>query len=179
MPPIPSASALQVSLHRLAAVWACLGGGLLLAIVGVTMTNAGAFALDRLAGLWGGTVAGLPGYEDFVRLTVGSAALMLFPYCQARGGHVRVDLLAETVMPAGLQRVLDRLWLFAMAALALFLAQKMAAGMIETYHDGVRSRVLGWPEWPFYLPGVASLFLWAAVTLGDFAAETTSTRHHG
>ena len=29
--------------------------------------------------------------------------------------------------------------------------------------DGALSRVLGWPEWPFYLPGIASLLLWASV----------------
>ena len=28
---------------------------------------------------------------------------------------------------------------------------------------GAVSRVLGWPEWPFYLPGLASLLLWAAI----------------
>jgi TRAP-type C4-dicarboxylate transport system permease small subunit len=176
---LPAVAALQVRLHRLAAFWAHLGGGLLLLIVAVTVTNAGAFALDRLAAAWGGAVAGLPGYEDFVRLAVGSAALMLLPYCQARGGHVSVDLLAETIMPAGLQRVLDALWLLAMAALALFLAQKMALGLVETYQDGVRSRVLGWPEWPFYAPGVASLALWAAVALADFARCLNAGRRHG
>jgi TRAP-type C4-dicarboxylate transport system permease small subunit len=176
---VPGATALQIRLHRLAGVWALLGGGLLLAIVAVTMTNVGAFALDRLAAVWGGAVAGLPGYEDFVRLAVGSAATMLLPYCQARGGHVSVDLLAETVMPARLQRVLDAVWLLAMAGLALFLAQKMAVGLVETYQDGVRSRVLGWPEWPFYAPGVASLLLWAAVALADLVAGQARLSRHG
>ena len=35
--------------------------------------------------------------------------------------------------------------------------------MLETRADGALSRVLGWPEWPFYLPGIVSLLLWAAV----------------
>ena len=64
-------------LEKLAAGSALLGGLILLAIVAVTAANAGAFALDRVARLLGGTVSGLPGYEDFVRLAVSAAALML------------------------------------------------------------------------------------------------------
>jgi hypothetical protein len=39
----------------------------------------------------------------------------------------------------------------------------MAIGMTETRADQAVSRVLGWPEWPFYLPGLVSLALWAVV----------------
>ena len=53
--------------------------------------------------------------------------------------------------------------LLAMAALALFLAYWMVHGMIETRSDGALSRVLGWTEWPFYIPGIVSLVLWATV----------------
>ncbi|MDZ7748095.1 MAG: TRAP transporter substrate-binding protein DctP [Halofilum sp. (in: g-proteobacteria)] len=154
-------------LHRVAAAWAIAGGALLLAIVAVTMTNVGAFALDRVARLFGAHVAGLPGYEDFVRLCVSAAVLMLLPWCQARRGHVAVDIFADTLMPARVQRSLDLLWQLLMAALALFLAWQMAHGMVETRADGALSRVLGWPLWPFYLPGIASLVLWAAVCLVD------------
>jgi hypothetical protein len=31
--------------------------------------------------------------------------------------------------------------------------------------------VLGWPVWPFYLPGIASLVLWAAVALADLRPD--------
>jgi TRAP-type C4-dicarboxylate transport system permease small subunit len=92
---------------------------------------------------------------------------MLLPYCQARRGHVAVDILAETVMPRGVQRGLDTLWQLLIAVLAVFLAWKMTLGMLETYGDHALSRVLGWPVWPFYLPGIASLVLWAAVALAD------------
>jgi len=162
---------MRQALHRAAAAWAILGGVLLFAIVCVTVTNVAAFTLDRLADLVGRDVSGLPGYEDFVRLAVSSAALMLFPYCQARRGHVAVDILAETVMPRGVQRVLDTLWQVLVVALAAFLAWKMTLGMLETYNDHALSRVLGWPVWPFYLPGIASLVLWAAVALADLRPD--------
>lgn len=143
-------------------LWALAAGLVLLSIVAVTTVNVGAFALDRLARLWGATVEGLPGYEDYVRLAISGAALMFFPYCQMKRGHVVVHLFTHAV-PGGLRRGLDRLWLAAIGALALFLAWWMLLGLLETRADGALSRVLGWPEWPFYLPGLVSLLIWAAV----------------
>jgi TRAP-type C4-dicarboxylate transport system permease small subunit len=151
-------------LEKIAAAWALAGGALLLLIALVTVTNAGAFLIDRLARLAGGTVAGLPGYEDFVRLTVSCAALMLIPYCQAQRGHIAVDLLFARMAPM-LRRALDRIAALGMTGLALFLAYWMSIGTAETRADHALSRVLGWPEWPFYLPGIASLLLWAAIAL--------------
>lgn len=153
---------MRAILEKVATGWALLGGVLLLVIVAVTVTNVGAFALDKIARLFGGTVSGLPGYEDFVRLAISGAALMLFPYCQLRRGHVIVDLFA-TVMPRPLRRILDVVSLIATAALALFLAYGMILGMAETRADGALSRVLGWVEWPFYVPGIVSLALWALI----------------
>jgi TRAP-type C4-dicarboxylate transport system permease small subunit len=149
-------------IERTATWWALLGGLVLLVIVLVTVSNVAAFTLDKLARLFGGTVSGLPGYEDFVRLAISAAALMLLPYCQLERGHVVVDLFAG-MMPRAAGRALTRISLAAMAALALFLAYWMVLGMQETRADGALSRVLGWPEWPFYLPGIVSLLLWATV----------------
>lgn len=160
---------------KAAAGWALLGGALLLAIALVTTANAGAFTLDRLARLFGANVSGLPGYEDFVRLVVSAAVLMLFPYCQLRRGHIVVDLFAKWLSP-GLRRALDLAALALVALLALFLAYWMALGLAETRADGALSRVLGWPEWPFYLPGLASLLLWALVALSQMAEGETGGR---
>ena len=150
--------ALRAATHA----WAVLGGVVLLAIVAVTAINVGAFALDRLARLWGGAVGGLPGYEDFVRLAVGAAVPMFLPWCQVRRGHLAVDLFLKNA-PAALRAGIDRLSLALMAALALFLAWWMTEGLLETRDDGALSRVLGWQEWPFYITGIVSLILWAAV----------------
>jgi len=151
-------------LEKLAVGCALLGGLILLAIVLVTAVNAAAFGLNRIARLFGGTVSGLSGYEDFVRLAVGAAALLFFPYCQLQRGHLAVDFLVDKMAPLA-RRALDGLSLLGIAALALFLAYWMALGMAETRADGALSRVLGWPEWPFYLPGILSLLLWAAIAL--------------
>lgn len=153
---------MRASLEKIAAAWALAGGAVLLLIAAVTAVNAGAFLLDRVARLSGGSVAGLPGYEDFVRLAVSAAALMLFPYCQARRGHVAVDLLFQR-FPNSIQSFLRAAWNGLIAALVLFLAYWMTLGMAETRADHELSRVLGWPEWPFYAPGIASLILWALI----------------
>lgn len=153
-------------LDDLVAFWALLGGGVLLSIVAVTAFNIGAHVLDRMARPFGGSVQGFPGYEDYVRLTISCAALMLLPYCQLRRGHVAVDLFAAR-MPAWLNRSMTVISLAAMAFLAVFLFGWMMVGMIETRSDGAVSRVLQWPEWPFYLPGLASLLLWTLVAARD------------
>lgn len=154
-------------MEKLAVGWALLGGVLLIAIVLVTATNVGAFTLDRFAGLFGAAVSGLPGYEDFVRLAISAAVPMFFPYCQFKRGHVAVDIFVNHLSPRA-RRGLDRFSLLAIAAMALFLTYWLILGMNETYADGALSRVLGWPEWPFYLPGITSLALWALVAFMQF-----------
>ena len=149
-------------LERLVLGWALLGGVGLLLIVGATALNVAAFALDMVARPMGGSVGVFSGYEDFVRLIVSAAVLMLFPYCQMRRGHVAVDLFVERLPLAG-QRAIDAVSLIGMTLLVGFLLYWMSIGMIETRADGAVSRVLGWPEWLFYLPGLISLALWAAV----------------
>ncbi len=153
---------MSARLEKIAAWWALAGGVILLSIAFVTVINAGAFLADRIARLADGTVSGLPGYEDYVRLAVSAAALMLIPYCQARRGHVAVDLVFKRLSNM-LQAILRTAWDVLTAVAALFLAYWMAIGMAETRADHALSRVLGWPEWPFYAPGLASLLLWAAI----------------
>lgn len=156
------------ALRHLVAFWAVLGGAGLIAIMLVTSTNVLAFLADALVARFGVDVAALSGYEDFVRLFIAGSALMFFPYCQLTRGHVAVDIFVER-LPAGLQRAMDRLYFLLTAALALFLLFYMAQGMAETRADGVITPVIGWPEWPFYGPGVVSLALWALVALAQAA----------
>lgn len=147
---------------QLAAIWALIGGAILIAIMLVTSVNIGAFSLDRIARLAGMNVAGLPGYEDFVRLAIAGAACMFLPLCQYRRGHVTVDLFTKMLSDRS-KRALDQVWLCGTVVLALFLAYWMTIGMTETRQDNALSQVLGWQEWPFFLPGIVSLLLWAIV----------------
>ncbi len=148
-------------LDRIAAGWAIAGGLLLLAIVLVTAGNVGLYIVDRIAPGRFGVVSG---YEEIARLLVSSAALMMFPYCQLKRGHVAVDVFTER-LGRGMIGGIDRLVFVLTAALALFLAYWMLFGMLEAERGGLVSPVLNWPEWPFYLPGLGSLLLWAVVAV--------------
>ncbi len=149
-------------IKRAAAAWAVAGGVLLLAIVAITALNAAAFGLDKVARAWGGSVSGLPGYEDVVGLLIAAAAPMFLAHCQAERGHLAVELFAKGLGEA-VNRAIDRVVPALVAFAAVFLAYWMTLGMLETRADGALSRVIGWPVWPFYLPGIASLVLWAGV----------------
>lgn len=151
-------------LERIVAGWAIAGGLVLLAIVLVTATNVGLYVIDRMAP---GSLGVVSGYEDIVRLLVSAAALMMFPYCQLRRGHVAVDVFTEKLRPRTI-RAIERVIHLMMAATALFLAYWMVFGMLETRSGRLVSAVLNWPEWPFYLPGLVSLVLWAIVAIDQF-----------
>lgn len=153
-------------LQRIVSGWAFLGGLLVIAIVLVTAVNVGAFLLDSVLKPLGVYVPGLPGYEDFVRLAVSAAALSFFPYCQMRRGHVAVELFVQHLPPL-LQSVLDRFWLVLTFALGLFLAYWMVLGLQETRADNTLTSVLGWSEWPWYIPGIISMILWSLVCLAQ------------
>ena len=157
-------------LWRTADLFALLAGLALFVIVAVTTTNTGAFILDRIAGAFGADVTGLPGYEDFVQLAISGIALMFFPFCQANRGHVSVDLLMDR-LPQAVQQNVDRVWLVLTAGVALFLAYWMVLGLLEARDDVAVTSVLGWPVWPFYLPGIVSMGLWGLVALAQIRGE--------
>ena len=39
----------------------------------------------------------------------------------------------------------------------------MAKGVIEVRYVNAMSAILGWQVWPFYVPGIISMFLWALI----------------
>lgn len=157
-------------LWRAADLFALLGGVALFLIVAVTTTNTSAFILDRITAMFSVDVPGLPGYEDFVQLIISGAALMFFPYCQANRGHVSVDLLMDR-LPKSVQQVFDTAWLVLTAGIAAFLAYWLVMGMFEARDDSAVTSVLGWSVWPFYIPGIASMALWALVALAQIRGD--------
>lgn len=146
-----------------AASWLAVAGGMLALLISiVTIINVTAFGLDKIARLFDANVPAIIGYEDFVSMIVSSAALMFFPYCQAHRGHVAVDVFIK-MFPDWFARVVDTLSAILMTALALFLGYMMVNGLIEVRSDNTLSAILGWPIWPFYVPGIIAMFLWAAI----------------
>ncbi len=151
-------------LRKICLGWINLAAILLMAVVLVTVYNIGAFGLDRIARNFGGTVGGLPGYEDFVRLAMSCIALMFFPLTQLERGHVSVDFFVGK-LSTKTQIFIDKIWLTVTFFVVVFLGVYMYEGMLESREDEAVSSVLGWIEWPFYIPGIISLFLWAIVLI--------------
>ena len=56
-----------------------------------------------------------------------------------------------------------RILMLLAALAAALLAVMLARGAIEGAEDGIASRVLALPDWPFQVPAVISLALWALV----------------
>lgn len=144
--------------------WVYLSGVLVTIVVLTTVINIGAFGLDKVARIFDSNVSALSGYEDLVRLLTSCIALMFFPWAQAKRGHVSVDFFADKFSIKWQQR-LDIIWLFCTLVLVVFLGILMYFGMLESYDDNAVSSTLGWAEWPFYMPGIISLFLWTLVLL--------------
>jgi TRAP-type C4-dicarboxylate transport system permease small subunit len=84
----------------------------------------------------------------------------MLPYCQLTRSHVSVDLFTSSLSAVSLAR-LQRFSDLLMAIAATFFAVMLARGMLSYQADGVRSPVLDWHVWPFMIPGIAAVGLWA------------------
>lgn len=144
--------------------WVYLAGILLLVVVLTTAINIMAFGLDRVARIFDSNVGALSGYEDLVRLLVSCIALMFFPWAQSERGHIAVDFFAARLSDKTQERF-DIFWLFLTLLLVIFLGVLMVFGMLESRDDGALSSILGWSEWPFYIPGIISLVMWTIVLI--------------
>lgn len=150
--------------ERVIRLWALFGGLLLLVIVAVTAVNAAGFTANAVARLWGGSLSGLPGYEEAVTLLVGVAAMAMFPYCQFHGGHATVDLFLSKARH-WVRAALAVISALLMAAVALTMMVMLAQGTLEVRSDRVETPVLGWPVWIFMPAAVLSCLLWAVAAV--------------
>lgn len=161
---------MEATINKICLYWVYLAGILIIAIVLMTVFNITAFGLDKIARMFDSNVSGLPGYEDLVRLLISCIALMLFPWAQLERGHVSIEFLTENFSDS-MQVALDKIWLFCTFLVVVFLAVTMFLGMLESYGDNAISRILGWTQWPFYIPGIISLVLWGVVLVYQLLVE--------
>ncbi|MBY8974900.1 TRAP transporter small permease [Rhodobacteraceae bacterium NNCM2] len=157
-------------LRRAIAIWAIMGGILLIVVVLLTMVNVAGFTANSVARLFGGNVSGLPGYEDAVTVLIGVAGLSMFPYCQLTGGHAAVDVLMKSA-PRWAQRGMHQGSTLLVAAIALAMAVMLVNGLAEARADGRLTPVLGWPVWIFMIPAAFSCVLWSIAALLTVRSE--------
>ncbi len=160
---------------------ALIGGLLLLALIGVECVSVFGRSLPDLLGWTGVALHALsvPGDAEIARVLTTMALFSFLPYCQMRGGHIRVEVFS-TYYPVAMNGVLDRLGSIAFAALAAVLAWRLMLGWLNKWTHSDASMVLQIPEAiPFGAAVFCTLLLLAAVVQNLLAPRRSmaSTTH--
>jgi TRAP-type C4-dicarboxylate transport system permease small subunit len=141
--------------------WAVLGGGVLLAVMLMTVVS----VLMR-------ATVGTPILGDFELVELGTAiaAFAFLPYCHQAGGNVVVDVFTNRA-PERVKSALSALSSLVLLAIALVLVWRMALGGYDFYRYHEVTTNLEIPRWWVFPPILISLTLLALVSLVAFAQE--------
>lgn len=152
-------------LDRLCTAVALLGGLMLAALVGVECISVTGRSLPELLA-WTGLRShplSVPGDAEIARMLTTMALFSFLPYCQMRGGHIRVEVFSRYFSFA-MNGVLDRLWSIVFAVLGSVLAWRLMLGWLNKWSHGDSTMVLQAPETvPFGAAVFCTLLLVAAV----------------
>ena len=140
--------------------WALLGGGVLVALV-----------LMTVASVFSGLLIGQPIAGDFelVEMGVAIAVFAFLPFCQLERANVTADIFTQNASPRA------RSWMALMGSVAAILFSclllwRMSAGMVDYLTYDEFTAILGIPIWYAFLPILLSLVLLcsaALLTLGE------------
>ncbi len=153
-PEVP-ASRSESLLGRASSALAILGGAVLVALAAVVT-----------AGIGGRWLFGqeVPGAFELVQVGVAVSAFLFLPICQLRNGNVIVDSLTARANPRT-RGALDATWASIYAAVAGFLAWRIALGGEETLRSGTVTSMLQLPFGWAIIVGAAALLFLAAISL--------------
>ena len=130
------------ALYRVCEITALFGVGVLILLAGTA-----------LASITGRTCCAkpLPGDYELAQLLVGIAVVACLPYCQMRGGNVKVDFFtARLSLP--LRDALDALGAACIGLIGAVLAFRMCFGLEDLRQAHEQSMILEIPSWyPFVL----------------------------
>lgn len=86
----------------------------------------------------------IPGDFEMVQIAVALSGFAAFPYCQLKRSNIVVNTFTTWLPPAG-QAWLDAFWDIVYAAVAAFLAWRLAVGASETIASGTTTMMAGIP----------------------------------
>ena len=150
----------------------------LLAVLGALVLLAVAMvAAVSIGGRW---LFGSPitGDVELMQVACVVAIACFLPYCQWRGGHVRVEFFTQRA-GSNVRAALDRLGQALLAMIMLLLALRAGVGVAEMRMHGETTMVLGFPAWLMYLALVPGLVLSAAVALHAAVTGAQAQRSEG
>jgi TRAP-type C4-dicarboxylate transport system permease small subunit len=106
----------------------------------------------------------ITGDFELVALATGAAVGLFMPLCQLHRGNIVVDFFTAKA-PKRVNRVLDRVGAFLLAACCALLAWRAALGGLSSYNSHNSTMLLGVPEWYAYAPMVPGFALTAVIGL--------------
>ena len=106
----------------------------------------------------------ITGDFELVALATGAAVGLFMPLCQLHRGNIVVDFFTAKA-PKRVNRVLDRVGAFLLAACCALLAWRAALGGLSSYNSHNSTMLLGVPEWYAYAPMVPGFALTAIIGL--------------
>ena len=104
----------------------------------------------------------ITGDFELVGLATGAAVGLFMPLCQLHRGNIVVDFFTAKA-PRRVNRVLDRVGAFLLAACCALLAWRAAVGGLSSYNSHGSTMLLGVPEWYAYAPMVPGFALTAVI----------------
>ena len=147
--------ALGEQLHRLSAVFAIVGGLVLVFLVTLVVTSILGRAIFSRP---------VPGDFEIVALGTAIAVFLFLPYCYLQRGNVAVDIFISH-MPARVQCVMDVFAALLFGLIAGLFAWRTVYGFFDTVANRDISMILGFPIWIAYPFGIASFALLTASSL--------------
>ena len=144
--------------EKLAEWLALAGGATLVAIVILTMVS-----ITGRAFIFAGLSA-VPGDFELVEAGTALAVFCFLPWCQLRGGHISVDLLAGK-LGNGLEFALALAWNLLMTAALGLIAWRLWFGMLDRLRYNETSFILQVPVWIFYAVCIPPVLVAVAASL--------------
>ena len=145
------------------AVWALLGGGVLLAVVAVNM-------MSIIGSMFGKP---FPGDFELTEMGVAIAVFAFLPYCQLTGANVSADIFT-----AGASKRLIAFFTLLGSLVALGFASlliwRMFHGMLDQREYGYTTTILQIPHWMAFVPILVSLVLLALAALVTLMRDTSA-----
>ena len=148
-------------LHRLASLFAVMGGVLLCLLAALTVLS-----------IIGRNLLSMPIPGDFEIVAMGTAVcvMLCLPWCQLQRGQISVDLFLDRAPPR-LTGALDAIGGLLCALIAAAFAWRMMLGFAEAVRDRDVTVILGLPLWWSYPLAVASFALLAACCLSTALSD--------
>jgi len=138
----------------LARLLAIAGGLVLVALAVISAVSIIGRAFSRIG------LGPVPGDFELIEAGCAVAVFAFLPWCQFRGGHVTVDLMAS-YLPTRFWAVLAVIGNLAMSVIAIIVTWQLWLGLRDKFGNGETSMIIEMPIWWGYAAGSVSALLFA------------------